>query len=190
MFDALPNSFTHQLARRHGLSERRLRGLIGDGTFERVGHGLYRKADAPPVDLDRVELALRAPNATLCLATALAHHDLTDAIPAALDVALPRPQRQPRVSAPVRWHRFAEATYSIGRTTLVVDDGLLLGVYDAERSLVDAFRLRHAEGEELAIVALRRWLDRPGSTPARLLAMARHFPKAEPALLQALRILT
>jgi hypothetical protein len=65
-----------------------------------------------------------------------------------------------------------------------------LGVYSAERSVIDAFRLRHREGEETAIEALRRWLARPGAMPADLLAMARLFPKVEPSLLHALRILS
>jgi len=190
MLATLPNAFTHLAARDSGLSERALRGLLSDGALERIGHGLYRKSDAPPADLDRVELALRAPEATLCLTTALSHYDLTDHIPAALDVALPRTRRQPRVAAPVRWHRFDEATFPLGRQTVEVDDGLVLGLYSAERSVVDAFRLRHREGEDLAIEALRRWIKRRGSTPARLLTMARHFPKAEPALIHALRILT
>ena len=100
-----------------------------------------------------------------------------------------RSSRPPRVSAPVRWHRFHAGTFLVGRETVAVDDRLFLGVYSAERSVIDAFRLRHQEGEHLAVEALRRWLRRPGATPAALLAMARSFPKAEPSLLHALRIL-
>ena len=47
-----------------------------------------------------------------------------------------------------------------------------------------------ADFSELAVEALRRWLRRRDSTPANVLALAKQFPKAEPALLQALRILT
>jgi predicted transcriptional regulator of viral defense system len=187
---SLPNAFTHALARERGVSERRLHDLVAAGALERLGHGLYRRSDAPPVDVDRVELALRAPEATLCLTTALAHHDLTDAIPSAIDVALPRSRRQPRVSAPVRWHRFQADTFHLGRTTIDVDGELRLGVYSAQRSIIDAFRLRHQEGEDVAIEALRRWLKRAGAAPTSLLELARHFPKAEPALLNALRILS
>lgn len=186
----MPNAFSHGLAQERGLSDRRLRELVVRGALERLGHGLYRKADAPPADLDRVEIALRVPDATLCLTTALSHHDLTDVIPSEIDVALPRSQRPPRVRAPVRWHRFHEATFVTGRTTIEVDEDLVIGIYSAERSLIDAFRLRHQEGDELAVEALRRWLKRPGATPAKLLAMAKRFPKAEPSLLNALRILS
>ena len=67
--------------------------------------------------------------------------------------------------------------------------GLSIGIYSAERSLIDIFRLRHQEGDEMAVEALRRWLKRPGATPANLLAMAKQFLKAEPSLLRTLRIL-
>jgi len=65
-FDALPNAFSHGLTQERGLSDRRLRGLVAEGTLERLGHGLHRKADAPLADLDRIEIALRAPDAMLC----------------------------------------------------------------------------------------------------------------------------
>ena len=188
--DALPNAFSYSHAHARGLSDRRLRGLLADGTLERLGRGLYRKTDAPPVDLDRTEIALRASDATLCLTSALLHHDLTDVIPPEIDVALPRRRRPPRVRAPVRWHRFHEDTFDIGRETVEVDEGLSIGIYNVERSLIDAFRLRHREGDEIAVEALRRWLKQPGAIPANLLAMARHFPKAEPSLLRTLRILS
>ena len=189
MIDSLPNSFTYRIAHERGISDRRLRELVAEGVIDRLGHGVYRKADAQPADLDRVELALRAPEATLCLTSALSHHDLTDTIPSVINAALPRDQRPPSLNAPVRWHRFDARTFHLGRETVQVDQGIALGIYGAERSIVDVFRLRHQEGEELAVEALRRWLKTPGATPARLLAMARHFPKAEPSLLNTLRIL-
>lgn len=188
--EALPNNFSHSLAEERGLSDRRLRELVADGALERLGHGLYRKADAPPADLDRIEIALRAPEATLCLIAALSHHDLTDVIPSEIDVALPRSKRAPRVRAPVRWHRFHEDTFGVGRETIEVDEGLSIGIYNAERTVIDIFRLRHQEGDEMAVEALRRWLKRPGAAPANLLAMAKHFRKAEPSLLHTLRILS
>lgn len=190
MLDALPNAFSYSVAHERGLSDRRLKAYVEDGVLERLGHGVYRKADAPPADLDRIEIALRAPEAALCLTSALSVHDLTDTIPSAIDIALPRSRRPPRVSAPVRWHRFHEDTFLVGRETIEVDEGIALGLYNAERCIIDAFRLGHREGQELAAEALRRWLQRRGAAPAELLAMARHFPKVEPSLLQALRLLS
>jgi predicted transcriptional regulator of viral defense system len=187
---SLPNNFSHGHAEERGLSDRRLRELVADGALERLGHGLYRKADAPPADLDRIEIALRAPESTLCLIAALSHHDLTDVIPSQIDVALPRSKRAPRVRSPVRWHRFRDDTFGVGRETIEVDEGLSIGIYNAERTIIDIFRLRHQEGDEMAVEALKRWLKRPGAAPAKLLAMVKHFRNAEPSLLHTLRILS
>ncbi len=187
--DDLPNAFTYAAARDAGLSDRRLRTLVEDGKLERLGRGTYRKTDAPVADADLIEVALRAPDAALCLTSALAYHDLTDAIPPAIDLALPRSRRPPKVAAPVKWHRFQAETFSLGREQMEVDEGLVLGIYSAERSIIDTFRLRHREGDDVAIEALKRWLRRPGAVPAELLRLARSFPKVEPSLLRALQVL-
>jgi hypothetical protein len=64
-----------------------------------------------------------------------------------------------------------------------------MGIYSPERCLVDAFRLRHQEGADIAYDALRRWLRRPASKPASLTRMAGSFPKAAPGLRTALEVL-
>lgn len=64
-----------------------------------------------------------------------------------------------------------------------------IGLYGPERSIIDAFRLRHNEGTDLAHEALKRWLRRRDSSPAWLIRMAENFPKAQPALRAALEVL-
>lgn len=41
----------------------------------------------------------------------LTHHDLTDAIPAALDIAIPRWSRTPASTGAIAWHHFDRATF-------------------------------------------------------------------------------
>ena len=186
----LSATFSYTEARGSGLSDRRLYALRDAGVIDQLGRGLFRRTDAGAyADPDLVEIAFRAPRATLCLTSALARHRLTDAIPLRIDVAVPRGQRYPQTQVPVSWHAFATGTFDIGREELTLTDEIAIGLYSAERCIVDAFRLRHLEGPEPAVEALRRWLRRRGSQPATLLAMARGFPKAEPALRGALEIL-
>lgn len=172
-----------------GLSDPVLYGLVDQGRLERVSHGLYRRADTEVADLDLVVIAATTPRATLCLASALARHDLTDQIPSRIDVALPRGTREPKVSAPARWHQFAAATFDLGRDVIGLDGGFTIGLYSAERSIVDAYRLRHLEGDELGRQALKAWLRRLGSQSSRLLDVAASFPKAERRLREDLRVL-
>jgi hypothetical protein len=62
-------------------------------------------------------------------------------------------------------------------------------MFSAERSLIDAIRLRHREGGDIAFEALRNWLGLPGRSPAQLISMARQLPNAEAPLQHALEVL-
>jgi predicted transcriptional regulator of viral defense system len=162
---------------------------LADGRAERIGRGLYRRADAELVDVDRLEVATRAPSATICLVSGLVEHDLVDDNPTILDVAVPRGDWRPHVSAPVRWHSFAVDTFAVDRDVVAVDSATSIGLYGARRCIVDAFRLRHEVGPEPGVEALRRWLRRRGNAPADLLTVARRFPAALPSLTAALQVL-
>jgi predicted transcriptional regulator of viral defense system len=184
----LPATFTFAEAAGHGLSRRRLQRLQAVGAVERIGRGLYRRTDEEPADYDLIEIAAKAHQPTLCLLSALARHELTDIIPAVHDIAIPRGTWQPVVSAPVHWHWFDLATFEVGRIRIQLDDTYTLGLYDAPRSIVDAFRLPRAAGPEIANEALRRWL-RHGGKPADLMRLTQSFPAARPSLLHALQVL-
>jgi predicted transcriptional regulator of viral defense system len=139
-------------------------------------------------DLDLLEVAHKAPQATLCLVSALSRHGLTDEIPDRTHVALPRRARAPSVGAAVCWHRFAPETFDVGRTLVKLAPGVEIGLYSPERSIVDAFRLRGREGHELAHEALERWL-RKRNQPAALLRLAKHFPRTLTPIRKALELL-
>jgi hypothetical protein len=185
----LGDTFTYSEARAAGVSDKRLYGLRDAGEIAALGGGLYRWATATPADDDLVEIAERVPRATLCLETALARHGLTDAIPAAIDVAVPRGSTRPSLRAPIRLHQFDRRTFDLGRELLDVGTRSPLGLYSAERSIVDVVRLRHREGSDVAWQALRQWLAMPGRSPARLIEIASQLPRAEPALRHALEVL-
>ena len=185
----LPRTFTYSEARKHGMPRRAIESMTAQGTLERLGRGLYRRTNGSLIDLDLAAAATRSPAATLCLTSALAHHDLTDQIPAAYDLALPRGSRTPALRGPFSWHLFAADTFLLGREELEVDEGLSIGIYSAERSIIDALRMRRLEGNELGNDALRRWLRRRGSQPASLLELASQFPRTVRPLRQALEFL-
>jgi hypothetical protein len=187
--ERLGDLFTYSEATSLGVSDRRLYALRDAGEILALGRGLFRWADAPAADLDLIEIAERVARATLCLETALARHDLIDAIPAATDVAIPRGDSRPRLQAAHRLHHFDRGSFDVGRATLDVGARRPLGIYSAERCLVDAVRLRHEQGPDLAWEALRRWLSRQGRNPGQLISMASQFKGAEAPLQTALEIL-
>ncbi len=188
LLESLPSIFTYSEARTAGISDRHLRSLRNDEVIEQIARGLYSRTGLLE-DPNLLEIARRAPNATLCLGTALARHGLSDEIPAFIDVALPRHQRLPAMNAPVGWHRFDASTFSLGRELLSVGE-LSIGIYEPERSICDAFRLRHLNGYEEANEALKRWLRQSSSQPSTLMRMAHHFgPRAETPIREALQLL-
>jgi hypothetical protein len=185
----LGDLFTYGDAMQSGMSSRQLYALRDSGAIVALGGGLYRDADAPPADLDLIEIAERVPQATLCLETALARHGLLDAIPTATDIAIPRGATRPRLHAAHRLHHFDRATFDIGRETVDVGGRTALGIYSPERCIIDVVRLRHAEGTDQAWEALRRWLRRPGRNHGQLITLARQFKGAETPLRSALEVL-
>jgi predicted transcriptional regulator of viral defense system len=186
--EGLPPVFTYTAARAAGISAERLYAYRSKGLIEQVARGLYRWSDTPQLDQDLLEVAYRAPQGTLCLLTALARHNLTDVIPDRIDVAIPRGTRIPALRSVISVHVFAKNTFELGRDEIDIGEGLKVGLYSAERSLVDVIRLRHREGADVAWEALRRWLRRRGAKPAGLIEIAKHFRGAERAVRNALEI--
>lgn len=190
MSENLAPVFTLGDARASGVRKDQVYKMLAEGEIERIGRGVYLR----PALIDPAFASLAAATAvrresTLCLTSALAHHDLTDMIPFGTNVALPRGVRHPAGFAHVAWHSFAPATFSIGRELLEIGAGLSVAIYSEERTIVDSFRLLHQEGGDLAHEALRRWLQRRGNSPSSLLKVAASFPKAQPRIRHALEVL-
>lgn len=186
----LAPAFTLEDAREAGLSKDQVYSLLDRGEIERVGRGVYVRPDViPPAFTALAAATALRDDATLCLTSALVHHDLSDAIPFASDIALPRGTHQPAGLANVSWHSFDPKTFQIGREHVDAGEGVMVAIYSAERTVVDCFRLMHQEGSDVAHKALRRWIRGRGNTPARLLKVAGSFPKALPRIRQALEVL-
>lgn len=183
-------AITPAIAKRRGMSRSALYRAAESGKLERIARGIYLPAHATAVDWDWVEAASRRPEATICLTSSLAFHELTDEIPASLDIAIHRGARIPAGSSAITWHRFDKATFDLGRKQITIPGTeQTIGLYSAERSIADAFRLRGTVGYELPLEALKEWLGR-GGKPGHLVELATRLPRAQGPLLAALETLT
>lgn len=173
--DALPPTFTTRIAREHGLHPRELYRLRDDGDLLELSRGVFRRADDPtPTWPDLLAIAHRSPTAIVCCVSALVVHDLTDEIPRAAQIAIPRTNRPPHIGyPPAEVFRFDVATFELGLSTVEAAPGESVRIYSPERAIIDLMRLRHRLGEPIALGALRRYLRRRSARPGELLALAR-----------------
>ena len=172
-----------------GVSWRDLYGLRDRGEILELSRGFYQLAAAAGIsNVDFVAVCGRAPLGMICLNSALAYWDLSDEIPAQVHLAVPSGSHRPVIDyPPTRVHVFHAKTFAIGRWEVAEESGERFWVSDRERTLADAFRLRHLIGEDLVFAALRRYLQ---SRPrlVRLAEVARPL-RAWGAMSAALRIL-
>jgi predicted transcriptional regulator of viral defense system len=173
--DDLPPTFTTHTARHLGWHPRDLYLLRDSGQVYELSRGVFRRVDAPaPSWPDLLALGTRIPSGIVCCLSALVVHDLTDEIPGAVQVAVARTQRPPRIDyPPTEVFRFGDETFELGLSSVEAAPGEPVRIYSAERTVVDLMRLRRRLGEPLALGALRRYLRRREARPGELLNTAR-----------------
>jgi predicted transcriptional regulator of viral defense system len=140
-----------------GIHPAALYSLVESGELTRLARGLYRLADAPEFsNPDLAVVAAKAPDAVVCLISALSFHGITTQVPRAVYLAVPRGRyaglrlRTP----PVKIYRFDAATFDQGIETHRID-GETVRMYSVARTLVDCFKYRNKLGLDIAIEALR-----------------------------------
>lgn len=173
--DALPSTFTTETARRLGVHPRDLYGGRDRGDLVELSRGVFRRADAPPASYpDALAVSYRAPRAIVCCLSAAAVHDLTDEMPPAIQIAVPKRAHPPVIDhPPVQVFRFEESLFEVGLSSFEAAPGEWVRIYDPARSVVDLMRFRRRFGEPIAHAALHRYLTAGSPRPALLLEYAR-----------------
>ena len=125
-----------------------LYALRDSGRVTELGRGLYRLAEIGEAEHpDLVEVAARAPNAAVCLISALSYHGITTQIPSSS-------YHRIKLSIPVTMYRFDPKTFKDGLETHRIG-GMPLKVYGIARTVVDCFKFRNKIGLDVALEALR-----------------------------------
>ena len=70
---------------------------------------------------------------------------------------------------------FAADTFALGRVQQEIESAEVIAVSSRERTVVDLLRLRSRVGRDLALSALRRYLQGRDARPGDLLALARQL---------------
>lgn len=139
-----------------GVSFRQLQRLVADGTVEKLGRGLYRLSEVEPDEFETIAMvATAAPDAIVCLLSALRIHDIGTQSPHQVWLAIDRKARIPRrLPAKVRIVRFSGAMLTYGVVTQAIQ-GVRVRLTNPARTVVDCFRYRNKIGLDVAMEALR-----------------------------------
>ena len=161
-------------ALRAGIHPRSLYEMRDRGEIEQIARGLFRLAELPPPgEPDLLTIAKKVPQAVFCLLTALAFHRLTTQIPHAVEVALPRTARIPRLDhPPIKVFRFSPESLNAGIETHSLD-GVAIRVYCREKTLADVFKYRNKVGLDIALEALRAYRSQPKQDYQAVMRFAR-----------------
>lgn len=150
--------FTVQDARENGISRTELSALVAAGRIERVARGLYRPSGPEGSSSPEIEiLARRKTDFVVTLESALRVHDLTEATPHELWIAMRTGARAPAVDFPVRIVRVGDGAYEDGVEKHDFG-GIDVRVYSAAKTVADLFKFRRLVGLELAVGALKQGL--------------------------------
>lgn len=138
-----------------GLPRVALTRLVRQRLLQRVGRGLYalpQRAMSEHVAL--AEVALRYPQAVVCLLSALRFHNLTTQAPFEIWVAIPNKARAPKPDyPPLRIVRFADTLLQDGVEEHQID-GVTVRITSIARTVADCFKFRNKIGLDVALEAL------------------------------------
>ena len=162
-------------AREFGINPKTLSDMVKEGLLVKEGWGLYRLAELePPGNSDIVYVCQRAPDAVICLISALAFYGLTTQIPYRVFIALPRKNKKnPRIEYPpieVVW--LGHGPYRAGIENKDID-GFNIPIYDREKTIADCFKFRNKIGKDVAVEALRDYIRSGDRNISKLMEYAR-----------------
>ena len=160
-----------------GITYDQLRHLVTTGAVERVDRGLYRLASADPTEHATVAaVCARAPNAVICLLTALSIHEIGTQLSPQVWIAIHHKARPPRLPQfQTRLVRFSGAAWTYGVRDTVFE-GVPSRITSPARTIVDCFRYHHLIGRETALEALRDGLRERKVTVDALMRTLEELP--------------
>ncbi|MFC4236344.1 type IV toxin-antitoxin system AbiEi family antitoxin domain-containing protein [Thalassospira xianhensis] len=145
-----------------GLGSREIDRLVSREVLEKVGHGAYRLSDAeaPSTWLSFAVLAVRHPEAIICLDSAAAYYGFTTANPINVHAAFPYNSSIPSSRSPsVQGVRWQEKSMTLGIETVTVAN-TPVKITSKARTVVDLLRAAERSGDkELALEVLKSYVN-------------------------------
>lgn len=159
-----------------GYNARSLQNALEEGHLKRLSWDLYSITSATGAVTEKhsyVQVARLVPQGVFCLISSLVFHEITTQVNHRMQIALPRPAFQPKISfLDVEYFHVSEAPFQHGLEEHRVE-GSVVKVYSPAKTVADLFKFRNRYGTDLALEALRDTWRQRKSTVKELLAAAK-----------------
>lgn len=134
--------------------------LCNTGYLERIRHGYYQLADWDTSSEEQLIAAL-IPKAIICVESALFHYGYSDFAPRKWSIAVPRSMSRTKLdidALELQTYYVQSEIYELGKTTADFN-GVMLPVYDRERTICDCFKYRSRLDNEIFNKALNAYVN-------------------------------
>ena len=134
--------------------------MCNAGYLDRIRHGYYQLSEADILSEEQL-LAVLIPKGIVCVESALFHYGYSDFAPRKWSVAVPRSMSRTKLDVDVlalQTYYVQPEIYELGKVT---DDfsGVMLPVYDRERTICDCFKYRSRLDNEIFNKALNAYVN-------------------------------
>ena len=132
--------------------------LCNTGYLERIRHGYYQLADGNTSSEEQL-IATLIPKAIICVESALFHYGYSDFAPRKWSIAVPRSMSRTKLdidALALQTYYVQSEIYELGKTTADFN-GVMLPVYDRERTICDCFKYRSRLDHEIFSKALNAY---------------------------------
>ena len=134
--------------------------LCNTGYLERIRNGYYQLADWDTSSEEQLIAAL-IPKAIICVESALFHYGYSDFAPRKWSIAVPRSMSRTKLdidALELQTYYVQSEIYELGKTTADFN-GVMLPVYDRERTICDCFKYRSRLDNEIFNKALNAYVN-------------------------------
>jgi len=145
-----------------GFHTRDIKALVDNGVIEKVKAGLYKLSsavDSSKLNPSFIDICKAFPKSVICLISAAEHHELSTVNPPQIYAAIPKSEKPPTIEyPPVNFYYWGKPTYGEGILEIKTNSGIVK-IYNKEKTICDLFRYRDKLGEDIAIEALKNYLQ-------------------------------
>ena len=134
--------------------------LCNTGYLERIRHGYYQLADGNTSSEEQL-IATLIPKAIICVESALFHYGYSDFAPRKWSIAVPRSMSRTKLdidALELQTYYVQSEIYELGKTTADFN-GVVLPIYDRERTICDCFKYRSRLDNEIFNKALNAYVN-------------------------------